>query len=196
MEFDASHLPTCGECRWRRGGNYACTLGSRHPVKMEETLGPSRNRNGPCGAATTTLLLLLLLPSAVAAQPAFDLTQHDAGGHPPTPRSPTHRTQRREIQLLARSEPGADLGLKKLVVLDKIGKLPGDPVSVPDMHAANRWLCEAAGGRLDDEYRCSSPRVFRFEDKESLHDLTAHRQAMRSVFRTPGVRSVVGPRGK
>ena len=86
--------------------------------------------------------------------------------------------------------------MKNLVVLEKIGKLPGESVSVPDMHAANKWLCEASGGRLDDEYRCSSPRVYRFEDKESLHDLTAHRQAMRSVFRTPGVRSILGPRGK
>jgi hypothetical protein len=146
----------------------------------------------PVSSSLLVLLLLLgPLPSA-EARAESDLVRHDAGG-PGLHYTP--RDQRREIQLLVRAEPGADLDSKKLVVLEKIGKRPGELVSVPDMHAANKWLCEAAGGTLDDEYHCSSPRVFRFEDKESLHNLRAHREAMRSVFRTPGVRSISGPRG-
>ena len=141
-------------------------------------------------SSSLLLLLLMLVPLPSAESNAeSNLARQDAAVHY------TPRSQRREIQLLARSEPGADLYSSKLVVLEKIGKQPGELVSVPDMHAANKWLCEAAGGTLDDEYRCSSPRVYRFEDKGSLHDLMAHREAMRSVFRTPGVRSISGPRG-
>ena len=109
---------------------------------------------------------------------------------------PEHqRSQRRQLQLLPRSQPGAELHSNSLVVLEKIGKQPGDNVTVPDVHAANKWLCEAAGGTLDDEYRCSEKRVFRFENKDALQDLKAHRSATRSVFRAPGVHSVAGPRG-
>jgi hypothetical protein len=105
--------------------------------------------------------------------------------------------QRRAPQLLPQSQPGAEVdSSKKLVMLEKIGKLPGDPVSLPDVHAANKWLCEAAGGSLDDDYNCDKKRVYKFASKEMLHDLRAHRDAIRSVFRAPGVRSVAGPRGE
>ena len=138
------------------------------------------------------LCAIFFLASAEAI--SADLTEREFSpdAHPATY---SDKSQRGEVQLFPRSHPGAELDSKKLIVLEKIGKPPGDPVTLPDVHAANRWLCEAAGGLLDDEYRCSKKRVYRFESKDSLHDLRAHRNAMRSVFRTPGVRSISGPRG-
>jgi len=138
--------------------------------------------------------LLTLSLACASASVGRDVVDRDAGGG--APHTVGGGGQRRGVQLLPLSQPGAEVDSKKLVVLDKIGKPPGDPVTLPDVHAANKWLCEAAGGSLDDDYRCDKSRVYKFETKELLHDLRAHRDAMRSVFRAPGVRSIVGPRGE
>ena len=75
------------------------------------------------------------------------------------------------MQLFAQSQPGAEVDSASLIVLDKIGKTPRDSLTVPDVHAANKWLCEATGGVLDDDYRCSQSRVYSFSDKAALSDL-------------------------
>lgn len=144
----------------------------------------------------SVILGLLLLPPPTGVWASGEMSEENGTGAGAGGAGTPQRSQRREVQLFARSQPGEELNSKKLVVLEKIGKAPGDPVTVPDVHAANKWLCEAAGGVLDDDYRCSKKRVYRFEDKNSLHNLRAHRDAIRSVFRTPGVRSVAGPRGQ
>ena len=140
-----------------------------------------------------TLLLLTAVPCRASADTSVDLVEISTGATATAVSQ--QRGQRQDIQLLARSQPGTELNSKKLIVLEKIGKAPGSPVTLPDVHAANKWLCEAAGGVLDDDYRCSKKRVYRFEDKDSLNKISAHRDAIRSVFRTPGVRSITGPRG-
>ena len=153
-------------------------------------------------AARARLLPLFLLSLSLAccacASPGRNIAERDTGFQHEQPAAEVvGGQQRRAPQLLPQSQPGAEIdSSKKLVMLEKIGKLPGDPVSLPDVHAANKWLCEAAGGSLDDDYNCDKKRVFKFASKEMLHDLRAHRDAIRSVFRAPGVRSVAGPRGE
>ena len=159
---------------------------------MKQAMLPRAYRNILRTTVSALPLLMLLLCGPATASSAVDVTERDRAGSAPFQRS---SSQRREVTLFARSEPGGMQDSKKLIVLEKIGKEPGDAMTVPDLHAANKWLCEAAGGTLDDDYRCSSRRVYRFEDKDALQNLTAHRDAMRSVFRTPGVRSISGPRG-
>ena len=137
------------------------------------------------------LWCLLARPQAHAQEAALAREGYVA---PPAPPSPWQKGGR-DVQLFAQSQPGAEVDSASLIVLDKIGKTPRDSLTVPDVHAANKWLCEAAGGVLDDDYRCSQSRVYSFSDKAALSDLRAHAAAIRSVFRAPGVRTIAGPRG-
>ncbi|EKX46200.1 hypothetical protein GUITHDRAFT_138327 [Guillardia theta CCMP2712] len=102
------------------------------------------------------------------------------------------------VPVLWSSMAGAPLPAA-LMIWDMIKKDHDDTLAVAatDVTAANRWLCEIAGGKQLTCCRSleSVPWVFQFRSEEAFDSVKSHKVALKSVFRTPRVLNIPGPRG-